>query len=411
MPFSTLNLSSALTSQLPAHFNEPTDIQQQAIPVLLEGSDLLAIAQTGSGKTLAFGLPLIDNAFNRAIRTVDSIVIVPTRELANQVHDDLVTLSERLDVPLLLLTGGIDKEIQLAQLSKEPNIVIATPGRLLDLIQSKDLAIDDVKQVVLDEADRLLDMGFWPDIEAILTTLPATKQTAMFSATLAPQLSEHLNNQLKQPIQVQVNPANQVVENVEEQLFLVNKGSKTKALIHKIKQNNWSQVLVFIGAKENADGLRKKLQKAGIDCAALHGDKSQQEREQALSNFKQQSIQVLIATDILARGIHIDRLPVVINFELPSDPTAYVHRVGRTARSGQQGLAISLVCHAENSHLDSIRKVTNRPLLVQTLAEFPVTDKPSSGESKRAPRDKKANRRTNNKNSVKQFKKKPTRRT
>ncbi|MEZ8825061.1 DEAD/DEAH box helicase [Vibrio sp. 10N.261.55.A7] len=411
MPFSKLNLSPALTDKLSPAFETPTAIQQQAIPVLLEGHDLLAIAQTGSGKTLAYGLPLIEKSLNSGTHSIASIVIVPTRELAKQVHADLIALSNDLHIHSVLLTGGVDKETQLTQLSSEPSIVIATPGRLLDLIQSGDLTTDSVNQVVLDEADRLLDMGFWPDIDSILAKLPKTKQTAMFSATLAPQLSEHVNAQLKQPIQVQVNPANQVVDNVEEQLFLVNKGSKTKALIHKLKTNNWPQVLVFIGAKDNADSLRKKLSKAGISCAALHGDKSQQDREQALHDFKQQSIQVLIATDILARGIHIDRLPVVINFELPTDPTVYVHRVGRTARSGQQGMAISLICHAEQSSLEAIRHVTNRPLLIQTLVEFPVTDKPSNGESKRAPRDKKANRRTNTKNSVKQFKKKPKKRS
>ncbi|MGF1721142.1 DEAD/DEAH box helicase [Vibrio kyushuensis] len=423
MPFSSLNLSPELIDALPKAFKEPTEIQSQSVPTILKGGDLLAIAQTGSGKTLAYGLPILEQLFTdgKAQQKIDSptallnIIIVPTRELATQVHTELGKVIEvlakvnKLKFNSLLLCGGVDKDSQVEQLQNQPQLVVATPGRLLDLIQSKHLLVSDVKRIVLDEADRLLDMGFWSDIQSILAELPQSRQTMMFSATLPSELEERLNSQLNQPSYVQVNQVNQVVDNIEERLFLVNKGSKTKALIQQIETNQWSQVLVFISAKDNANALTKKLAKAGISCAALHGDKSQSEREQTLVQFKQKSIQVLIATDLLARGIHIDDLPVVINFDLPSDPTVYVHRVGRTARAGQQGLAISLVCHGEKDYLEAIRTTAQRSLATQTLSNFPVTDKPSSGESKRAPRDKKANRRTNNKTSAKQFQKKTKR--
>ncbi|OEF07310.1 DEAD/DEAH box helicase [Vibrio genomosp. F10] len=413
MPFSRLTLSSTLIHALPSSFRAPTDIQSQAIPIALKGGDLLAIAQTGSGKTLAYGLPIIEkvleiNAHNALLPS--ATIVVPTRELAAQVTTELqliatniAQLDQTQSVKIVSVCGGIEKEIQIEQLQPLPHIIVATPGRLLDLIQSRHLDVSGIHSVVFDEADRLLDMGFWSNIQAISHALPNNRQTMMFSATLPDELKERLNTQLKQPSYVQVTLANQVADNIEERLFLVNKGSKAKALIQQIHSEGWQQVLVFIGAKDNADALTKKLTKAGIDCAALHGNKTQQEREYTLDQFKNKSIQVLIATDLLARGIHIDHLPVVINFELPSDPMAYVHRVGRTARAGQQGLAVSLVCHGEADYLHAIRQCTHRPLITQTLADFPVTDKPSSSGSKRAPRDKKANRRTNNKKSIKQF--------
>ena len=425
MPFHSLNLSPELVNTLPKAINKPTDVQSLSIPLILKGGDLLAIAQTGSGKTLAYGLPILDRVLSEitlqqqgnelAQPSLSTLIIVPTRELATQVHNELTRVthalakSSNIIIRSVLLCGGVDKESQLAQLQNHSHITVATPGRLLDIIQSHELGLNQIKRVVLDEADRLLDMGFWPDIQSIVNLLPSPRQTMMFSATLAKELEERLNAQLNQPSRVEANTANQVVDKIDEKLFLINKGSKTKALIQQINDHKWPQVLVFIGAKDNADALTKKLTKAGISCSALHGNKSQEQREKSLEQFKQKSIQVLIATDVLARGVHIENLAVVINFELPADPTVYVHRVGRTARAGQEGLAISLVCHGESDYLAAIRTTTQRNLELQALAGFPVTDSPSSGESKRAPRDKRANRRTNNKNSIKQFKQKPKR--
>ncbi|MEZ9131608.1 DEAD/DEAH box helicase [Vibrio breoganii] len=402
MPFSQLTLCSELSDTLQANFTTPTEVQSQAIPAILGRKDVLAIAQTGSGKTLAYGLAILEQVRLQPCST-QAIILVPTRELATQVCDTLEPYANTVDITALSLCGGIDKEWQKEQLLLTPEILVATPGRLLDLLKDQSIDVSRLSAFVLDEADRLLDMGFWPDIQEIVSLLPPKRQTLMFSATFSEKLETQAEGLLHSPKRIQTNVANSVVEGIEETLYLVNKGSKTNALIAQLKQHNWSQVLVFIGAKDNADALCKKLTKAGISVAALHGNKSQQEREETLELFKQRKVNVLIATDLLARGIHVQSLPVVINFELPSNAEVYVHRVGRTARAGEQGVAISLVCHGETEYLSAIRQLTLRELPLAELEGFPVTDKPSSGQSKRAPRDKKANRRTNSKKSVKQF--------
>ncbi|MDF4458730.1 DEAD/DEAH box helicase [Vibrio parahaemolyticus] len=400
MPFSTLSLSSELIHALPKDFKKPTDIQALAIPELLAGQDLLALANTGSGKTLAYGLPLLEKLSVNPEQK--ALILVPTRELAMQVSEAINQVGQALDLNAVCLCGGVDKEQQQQALATNPHILVATTGRLVDLANNG-LDLSNVHYLVLDEADRLLDMGFWPDVQNIAGLTSNQRQTAMFSATFSDELKGKAKLLMQAPKQVAAHQENSTNQDIVETLYLVNKGSKTKALIELIKQNSWTQVLVFIGAKENADGLAKKLNKAGISTNALHGNKSQDEREEALAQFKSGQIQVLIATDLLARGIHIEQLPVVINFELPMHAETYVHRVGRTARAGEQGVAISLVCHGEMDALNAIRHLTQRALPVQDLVGFPVTDKPSTGESKRAPRDKKANRRTNAKKSIKQF--------
>ncbi|HHK8500307.1 DEAD/DEAH box helicase [Vibrio parahaemolyticus] len=406
MPFSTLSLSSELIHALPKDFKKPTDIQALAIPELLAGQDLLALANTGSGKTLAYGLPLLEKLSVNPEQK--ALILVPTRELAMQVSEAINQVGQALDLNTVCLCGGVDKEQQLQVLATNPHILVVTTGRLVDLANNG-LDLSNVHYLVLDEADRLLDMGFWPDVQNIAGLISNQRQTAMFSATFSDELKGKAKLLMQAPKQVAAHQENSTNQDIVETLYLVNKGSKTKALIELIKQNAWTQVLVFIGAKENADGLAKKLNKAGISTNALHGNKSQDEREEALAQFKSGQIQVLIATDLLARGIHIEQLPVVINFELPMHAETYVHRVGRTARAGEQGVAMSLVCHGEMDALNAIRHLTQRALPVQDLVGFPVTDKPSTGESKRAPRDKKANRRTNAKKSIKQFQGKPKR--
>ncbi|EJV0607579.1 DEAD/DEAH box helicase [Vibrio parahaemolyticus] len=400
MPFSTLSLSSELIHALPKDFKKPTDIQALAIPELLAGQDLLALANTGSGKTLAYGLPLLEKLSVNPEQK--ALILVPTRELAMQVSEAINQVGQALDLNTVCLCGGVDKEQQQQALATNPHILVATTGRLVDLANNG-LDLSKVHYLVLDEADRLLDMGFWPDVQNIAMQTSNQRQTAMFSATFSEELKEKAKQLMPAPKQVAAHQENSTNQDIVETLYLVNKGSKTKALIELIQKNAWTQALVFIGAKENADGLAKKLNKAGISTNALHGDKSQAEREEALAQFKSGQIQVLIATDLLARGIHIEQLPVVINFELPMHAETYVHRVGRTARAGEQGVAMSLVCHGEMDALNAIRHLTQRTLPVQDLVGFPVTDKPSTGESKRAPRDKKANRRTNAKKSIKQF--------
>ncbi|MBM4901438.1 DEAD/DEAH box helicase [Vibrio parahaemolyticus] len=400
MPFSTLSLSSELIHALPKDFKRPTDIQALAIPELLAGKDVLALANTGSGKTLAYGLPLLEKLSVNPEQK--ALILVPTRELAMQVSEAINQVGQVLELNAVCLCGGVDKEQQQQALATNPHILVATTGRLVDLANNG-LDLSNVHYLVLDEADRLLDMGFWPDVQNIAGLISNQRQTAMFSATFSDELKGKAKLLMQAPKQVAAHQENSTNQDIVETLYLVNKGSKTKALIELIQKNAWTQVLVFIGAKENADGLAKKLNKAGISTNALHGNKSQDEREEALAQFKSGQIQVLIATDLLARGIHIEQLPVVINFELPMHAETYVHRVGRTARAGEQGVAMSLVCHGEMDALNTIRHLTQRALPVQDLVGFPVTDKPSTGESKRAPRDKKANRRTNAKKSIKQF--------
>ncbi|MEZ8169817.1 MULTISPECIES: DEAD/DEAH box helicase [Vibrio] len=409
MSFDSLALNPKTVSAIPSQFNKPTEIQQAVIPTIIAEKDVLALAQTGSGKTLAFGLPLL-NSIKHDVNELQAIIIVPTRELASQVAKALEPIATTLDIKTVTLTGGVDIEIQQQQLLEKPQLVIATPGRLHAVIQENKLELTQCKSLVLDEADRLLDMGFWPDVQTIISALPKKHQTLLFSATLPKELISQTEALLVNPVKVTTHQENSVVAAIEETLYLVNKGSKAQALIALVNQHAWSQVLVFIGAKDNADALTKRLNKAKISVNALHGNKSQEEREQALESFKNGKTRVLIATDVMARGIHIDQLPVVINFDLPSHSATYVHRVGRTARAGSTGSAISLVSHSETDYLNAIRTLTNKPLMLQALEGFPVTDKPASETAarKRPPKDKMANRRTAKKKSVKQFKSKPS---
>lgn len=403
MTFNELHLDPALLAALPAELHTPTRIQQLAIPAALKGQDLLALAQTGSGKTLAFGLPLLQGLDSASDR-VQGLVLVPTRELATQVSAALQGGAEALGLRLLTLCGGVAQEQQQAELALGPQLLVATPGRLRDLLAQRLLGLSHLRTLVLDEADRLLEMGFWPDIQWLLNAMPAERQNLLFSATLPTELETLATGLLTNPVRIEATPLNSLVSEIEERLHLVNKSSKVPALIGLLKEQDWPQVLVFISARDDADAVARKLAKAGIAVAALHGEKDQVVREQALADFKAGKVRVLVATDLMARGIHVEALPVVINLDLPANAPVYVHRIGRTARAGQKGLALSLVCHGEAETLAAIRTLTGRELPLAELEGFPVTDQPASGEGKRAPRDKQANRRTQAKRSVKQFK-------
>ncbi|MBV7416627.1 MULTISPECIES: DEAD/DEAH box helicase [unclassified Aeromonas] len=403
MTFNELALAPALLAALPADLHTPTRIQQLAIPVALAGQDLLALAQTGSGKTLAFGLPLLQR-LDPASDRVQGLVLVPTRELATQVSAALQGGAEALGLRVLTLCGGVAQEQQQAELALGPQLLVATPGRLRDLLAQRLLGLSNLRALVLDEADRLLEMGFWPDIQWLMNAMPAQRQNLLFSATLPTELESLATGLLTNPVRIEADPLNGLVSEIEERLYLVNKSGKVPALIGLLKEQDWPQVLVFISARDDADGVARKLAKAGIAVAALHGDKDQAVREQALADFKAGKVRVLVATDLMARGIHVEALPVVINLDLPASAPVYVHRIGRTARAGRKGLAMSLVCHGETETLAAIRTLTGRELALAELTGFPVTDQPASGEGKRAPRDKQANRRTANKRSVKQFK-------
>lgn len=410
LTFTKLGLNSALIKALPAMLQCPTLVQQLAIPAILAGRDVLALAQTGSGKTLAFGLPLLQSVLEQQAQ---ALVLVPTRELAQQATLALQAVAQPLSgaMKIQTLCGGVDIDNQLIELAERPQILVATPGRILDLCKQSHITLDSIKHLVLDEADRLLEMGFWPDVQKLIALMPKHKQTLLFSATL-PEALDTLASQLliNDPLRVQAHKANSVVPHIEEQLYLVNKGSKTQALIALLKQYQWPQVLVFISARDDADAVAKRLAKAGMKVAALHGEKDQTVRSQTLADFKAKRIQILVATDLMARGIHIDALPVVVNLDLPMSAPVYVHRIGRTARAGTKGLAISLVCHGEMATLTTIRGLTERALPLTLLADFPVTDKPSEQasdgkvERKRPPRDKQANRRSINKHKASEFK-------
>ncbi|MGL6427840.1 DEAD/DEAH box helicase [Aeromonas hydrophila] len=402
MTFDELALAPALLATLPADLKRPTRVQQLAIPAALAGRDLLALARTGSGKTLAFGLPLLQR-LDPACDRVQGLVLVPTRELAVQVSEALQGPAAGLGLRLVTLCGGVAQELQQAELALGPQLLVATPGRLRDLLAQQLLGLSQLRHLVLDEADRLLEMGFWPDIQWLLNAMPVERQTLLFSATLPAELATGL---LTEPVRVEADPRNSVADDIEERLYLVNKSSKVPALISLLKAHEWPQVLVFISARDDADGVARKLAKAGIAVAALHGEKEQAVREQALGDFKAGKVRVLVATDLMARGIHVEALPLVINLDLPASAPVYVHRIGRTARAGRSGLAISLTCHGEADTLAAIRTLTGRELPLAELAGFPVTDQPASGEGKRAPRDKQANRRTQAKRSAKQFKSK-----
>ncbi|MBL0458310.1 DEAD/DEAH box helicase [Aeromonas enteropelogenes] len=408
MTFRELALHPALLAALPEQLHTPTRIQQLTIPAALAGRDLLALARTGSGKTLAFGLPLLQR-LDPASSQVQGLVLVPTRELAAQVSVALAGLAGALGLRMVTLCGGVAQELQQNELTAGPQLLVATPGRLRDLLNQQLLALDELRSLVLDEADRLLEMGFWPDIRMILGLTPATRQTLLFSATLPAELDGLASGLLTDPLRVEADPLNSVASDIEERLYLVNKSSKVPALIKLLGEEGWPQVLVFISARDDADGVARKLAKAGIAVVALHGEKEQAQREQALADFKAGKVRVLVATDLMARGIHVEALPVVINLDLPASAPVYVHRIGRTARAGRSGLAISLTCHGEAETLAAIRTLTRRELPLAELGDFPVTDLPASGEGKRAPRDKQANRRTQAKRSIKQFRGKPPR--
>lgn len=403
MTFDELALAPALLLLLPAALEKPTPIQQLAIPAALSGRDLLALARTGSGKTLAFGLPLLQR-LDAASDRVQGLVLVPTRELASQVSAALQEIADGLGVRLLTLCGGVAQEWQERELALGPQLLVATPGRLRDLLAQQTLGLGALRMLVLDEADRLLEMGFWPDIQWLMKAMPEARQQMLFSATLPVELESLASGLLQDPVRIEAELLNSLVNDIEERLYLVNRSSKVPALIALLEAGEWPQVLVFISARDDADGVAKKLARAGMTVAALHGNKDQATREQALADFKEGRVRVLVATDLMARGIHVEALPVVINLDLPEHAPVYVHRIGRTARAGQSGLAISLTCHGDGEALEGIRALTGRPLPLAALAGFPVTDKPASGESKRAPRDKQANRRTQGKRSIKQFK-------
>ena len=399
MSFDSLGLRPELLRAVREQdYTIPTAVQIQAIPAVLAGRDLMAAAQTGSGKTAGFTLPMLQLLMNEhradapgTPRRVRALVLVPTRELCAQVNESVCTYGEHLPLRSVQIFGGVGMQPQVDALRRGVDIVIATPGRLLDHVERRTLDLRYVEILVLDEADRMLDMGFIHAIKRILNLLPKARQNLLFSATFADDIRALADKLLNAPQMIEVTPRNRPVDSIEQQVFQVDGASKTDLLAHLVVSRAWSQVLVFTRTKHGANRLADKLLKVGISADAIHGNKSQNARTRALESFKAQKIRVLVATDIAARGIDIDGLPQVVNFEMPQVPEDYVHRIGRTGRAGADGCAVSLVSRDEYQQWRAIERLIKRTIVptplpaFATLVHAPDTRPPLGAQGRRGP--------------------------
>ncbi|WP_108803998.1 DEAD/DEAH box helicase [Aquimarina sp. Aq107] len=374
MSFESLGLSDALLKAIDKKgYTVPSPIQEKAIPPILEGKDVLASAQTGTGKTAGFTLPILQLlAHNKPFRKrpIRALILTPTRELAAQILDNVKAYSTYTDLRSMVVFGGVNANPQIKALRNGVDVLVATPGRLLDLHERRALSLSKVEILVLDEADRMLDMGFQRDINKILALLPKKRQNLLFSATFSKEIKKLANGILYQPVSVEAAPENTTAEKVDQKMYKVDKAKKSSVVIKLISEGNWKQVLIFTRTKHGANRLSEKLSKNGITSAAIHGNKSQGARTKALSGFKQNKIRVLVATDIAARGLDIPLLPHVINYELPNISEDYVHRIGRTGRAGASGEAISLVSQEEVAYIKGIEKLLGLTLPKEVIEGF-----------------------------------------
>ncbi|MBD1804552.1 DEAD/DEAH box helicase [Microcoleus sp. FACHB-SPT15] len=378
MTFRNLGLSTDLLRAVAdSGYTEPTPIQQQAIPAILQGQDVFASAQTGTGKTAGFTLPLLQllgtTNPNKVHRTPRALILTPTRELADQVNDSVKTYGKYLSLRSAVVYGGVGIGPQIQMLRRGIDILVATPGRLLDHLGQKTVDLSQIEILVLDECDRMLDMGFIHDIRKILAKLPPSRQTLMFSATFSKEIQQLANTLLKSPTQIEVARRNTAAEQVEQVVHPVDRDHKRELLSYMIGFHNWKQVLVFTRTKHGANRLAEQLAKDGLKTAAIHGNKSQAARTRALQDFKQGKVRVLVATDVASRGLDIDQLPHVVNFELPNVPEDYVHRIGRTGRAGNEGRAVSLVCSDEYPLLKDIERLLNQTLAKEVIPGYEPT--------------------------------------
>ncbi len=368
MSFLNLQIIDPILQALAAEgYTMPTPIQAQAIPVVLSGKDLLGTAQTGTGKTAAFAIPILQMLYatqmpRNGLRPIKALVLTPTRELAVQIGESIAAYGKHTHLKHTVVFGGVSQFTQTEAIRKGADILIATPGRLLDLINQKYINLQHINFFVLDEADRMLDMGFIHDINKIIAKLPLHRQSLFFSATMPPQIQKLANTILKNPVHVEVTPVSSTAEKVKQAVYLVEKTKKKTLLTHVLKEKGNIAALVFTRTKHGADRVAKDLNKFGITAEAIHGNKSQNTRQRTLSNFKNKQIRVLVATDIAARGIDIEQLPLVINYELPNDPETYVHRIGRTGRAGSGGTALSFCDAEERDSLKQINKLIGKTL-------------------------------------------------
>lgn len=395
-PFQHLGLSQALASTVEKlGFDTPTPIQEQAIPHVLEGKDVLAGAQTGTGKTAAFGLPLLNKLLDQETsrdpqsNDVLALVVVPTRELAQQVFDSLAAYASATEIKIVTAYGGTSMNVQTQNLRQGCDVLIATPGRLLAHLYCKNINLRKTSYLVLDEADRMLDMGFMPDIQRILKKLNPERQTLFFSATFDKRIKTIAHKLMNEPVEVQVTPSNSTAETVKQMVYPVDKKRKAELLAYLIGSRNWQQVLVFTKTKQGSDALAKELKLDGIKAASINGDKSQGARQKALDDFKTGAIRALIATDVAARGLDINQLEQVVNFDMPYKAEDYVHRIGRTGRAGQEGLAVSLMSKDEEYLLEAIERLLDARLPQEWLQGFePSIEEPTENERERGGRRK-----------------------
>jgi ATP-dependent RNA helicase RhlE len=378
MRFSDLGLAEDIVRAVTEHgYTEPTPIQQQAIPAVLAGGDLLAGAQTGTGKTAGFVLPILQRLSDKSVKgpssgrpPIRALILTPTRELAAQVEESVRTYGKYTTLTSMPMFGGVSINPQITRLRSRVDILVATPGRLLDHVEQGTVDLSQIQVLVLDEADRMLDMGFIRDIKKILALLPKQRQNLLFSATFSDEIKALADGLLNKPALIEVARRNATADTVAQTVYGVDRDRKRELLAHLIKTRQWFQVLVFTRTKHGANRLAEQLVKDGISAQAIHGNKSQSARTRALSEFKQGDLQVLVATDIAARGIDISELPHVVNYELPNVPEDYVHRIGRTGRAGADGEAISLVCVDEHKFLADIERLIKRKLPRQTVSGF-----------------------------------------
>lgn len=376
--FEKLNLIDPILKALKAEgYEKPTPIQEQAIPVLLQRKDLLGCAQTGTGKTAAFSLPMLqllheDELYKKEPAGIKALILTPTRELAIQIGESIQAYGKLLRIKHIVIFGGVPQKAHTDALRTGVDILVATPGRLLDLMDQRYIKLDRLKMFVLDEADRMLDMGFIHDVKKIIARIPAKRQTIFFSATMPPEIAKLADTILTHPVRVEVTPVSSTANTIKQEVYFVDKGNKRHLLLHVLKTSGITTALVFTRTKHGADRVAKDLTKAGIMADAIHGNKSQNARQRALTNFKEQKIRVLVATDIAARGIDIDELSHVINFEIPNVPETYVHRIGRTGRAGASGSSISFCDDEEKAYLKDIQKLIGKSIPVASENPYPM---------------------------------------
>ena len=379
MSFNNLQLIEPILKALSNEgYTTPTPIQEESIPVILQQKDLLGCAQTGTGKTAAFAIPLLQlmhqqqNSSPEGRRHIKALILTPTRELAIQIEESFKAYGRYLDLKHLVIFGGVSQYPQVATLRRGVDILVATPGRLLDLMNQRHVSLQDIQFFVLDEADRMLDMGFVQDVRRIIAKLPAKRQTLFFSATMPPEIQQLANILLNNPVKVQVTPPSSTVDLIQQSLYYVEKMSKRSLLVHLLKDESIETALVFTRTKHGADKITKDLNRAGIRAEAIHGNKSQNSRQSALHNFKTRKTRIMVATDIAARGIDIDDLTHVINYDLPNVPETYVHRIGRTGRAGASGIAISFCDYEEKMYLKDIERLISKSIPVVKEHPFDV---------------------------------------